>query len=266
MHGLPLDDADPSRHCSAGHARKFHAFWHGIGRKSQPVSDRTTDRGFEQRQTVKPRADDRLGRTIEPVGDERRVDSPEIGVELEVAVVELVEAWMFADQARLGDRPDDEDRRGRTMIGALRGVFLDAAAKFAERQERHPVAVTRRRQVVVKRGDRIGQLVQEGRVSSELIGMGVEAVERGIEDPRAEVGLDDLRDQLEATGQPEVGVLGACLGLFRELLEPPARLIRGERGAADETQEGVIVPALGGGELLQGRSLGFASPCRCRRT
>ena len=41
----------------------------------------------------------------------------------------------------------------------------------------------------------------------ELIGVGVEPVERRVEDPGAELGLDHLGDQLQAAGQPEIRVL-----------------------------------------------------------
>ena len=157
---------------------------------------------------------------------------------LQVAVVEIVETRVVAHQSRLGDRPDDEDRRGRAVIGPLRGVLLDPAAELAERQQRDAVALAGGGQVVVKRGDRIGELVQERRVRSELVGVGVEAVERGVEDPRAEVGLDDLRDQLEASGQAEIGVLGTALRLGGELLQPAARLVGRQRGPADEAQQG----------------------------
>ena len=130
--------------------------------------------------------------------------------------------------------PDDEDRRGRAVIGSLRRVFLNPAAEFAERQDGDAVALAGGRQVVVKRGNRIGELGQERRVRSELVGVGVEAVERCVEDAGAEVGLDDLRDQLETAGQAEIGVLRPVLLFLGELFQPAAGFVGGQRGPADE--------------------------------
>ena len=117
------------------------------------------------------------------------------------------------------------------MIGALRRVFLDPAAELAERQQRDAVALAGGGQIVVKGRDRIGELVQQRRMRAELVGVGVKPVERGVEDPGAEVGLDDLRDQLEPPGQAEIGILGPALLLLGELFQPAARLVGGQGGA-----------------------------------
>ena len=121
---------------------------------------------------------------------------------------------MAAHESWLGDRSHHEDRRGGSVIRALRRVFLDPAAEFAEGEQGDAVPLAGCGEVVVKGGDRIGELVQERRVRSELVRVGVKAVERGVEDARAEVGLDDLCNQFETSGQAEIGVLGSIL-LFR---------------------------------------------------
>ncbi len=73
----------------------------------------------EQRQRFKSLADDRLGRKAEPVREQRRVDSSEIGVKFQVTVVEHVDAGVIANQSRPGDWTHHEDRRGRAMIGSI---------------------------------------------------------------------------------------------------------------------------------------------------
>ena len=135
-------------------------------------------------------------------------------MKLQVAVVEIIETRVAAHESGLGDRSHDEDRRGRAVIRPLRRVFLDPAAELAEREQGDAVSLPGGGQVVVKGGDRIGELVQECRMRSELVGMGVKAVERGVEDTRAEVRLDNLRDQLETSGQAEIGVLRSALLLL----------------------------------------------------
>ena len=89
-----------------------------------------------------------------------------------------------------------------------------AAAELAEGQDGHAVGLAGGGQVRVEGGDRVGELGQEGRVGAELVGVGVEPVERRVEDPRAEPRLDDLGDQLEPPGQAEVRVLRAVGRVF----------------------------------------------------
>ena len=99
---------------------------------------------------------------------------------------------------------------------------------------------------------------------AELVGVGVEAVERGVEDPRAEVRLDDLGDQLQAAGQAEIGVLGPALLLGRKLFQPAAGLIRGQGRAADESQKRVVAPPidLAPARLRPVRAALFSDRCR----
>ena len=191
---------------------------------------------LEERERGEPGADDRLRRAAEPVGQEGGVDPAEVGVVLQVAVVEVVEARVVADEAGLGDRSDDEQRRGGAVVGPVRGVLRDPAAELAEGQQRDAVGLAGGGQVVVERGDRIGELGQERRVGAELVGVGVEAVERGVEDPGAEAGLDDLGDQLEPARQAEIRVLRAAGLRLGDLLEPAARLVGRQRAAADEAR------------------------------
>ena len=60
---------------------------------------------------------------------------------LQVAVVEVVEAGVGADQSGLGDRSDEEHRRGRAVVGPARGILRDPAAELAEGQHGDPVGL-----------------------------------------------------------------------------------------------------------------------------
>src|SRR4051794_13560595 len=64
----------------------------------------------EQVERGEIRADDRGGRASQPGLEHRGVDAAEVDAVLEVAVVEVVEAGVRADQAGLRDRADDQDR------------------------------------------------------------------------------------------------------------------------------------------------------------
>ena len=77
----------------------------------------------------------------------------------------------------------------------------------------------------------------------ELVGVGVEAVERGVEDPRPEPGLDDLGDQLEPAGQAVVGVLRPVRRWLGDLLEPLAGVVGREGAPPHEPEQGVVRPA-----------------------
>src|ERR1700689_2756901 len=87
--------------------------------------------------------------------------------------------------------------------------------------------------------------------------MRVKAVERGVENAGPKVGLNDLRDQLEPAGHAKIRVLGPTLLFLGELLEPTARLVGGQGGGTDESQQGVVVPAIDARELIEGGPLGL---------
>ncbi len=144
-----------------------------------------------------------------------------------------------ADEPRLLHRPDDEQRGRGAVVGAARGVLGDAAAELAEGQDRDAVGLAGVGQVLVERGDRVGELVEQGRVGAELVGVGVEAVERGVVDPRAEAGLDDLRDQFQPPRQAEVGVRRLAGVVLVELFEPLARVVGREGAPAEEAEQRV---------------------------
>ena len=61
-------------------------------------------------------------------------------MKLQIAIVEVVKAGVATHQPRRRDRPDHEDGCGRAMVGALRRVFLNPTAEFAEREDRDPVS------------------------------------------------------------------------------------------------------------------------------
>lgn len=141
---------------------------------------------------------------------------------LQITVVQIVEAGMCTNKSSIRDRPDQEQRRGRAVVGAPGCVLQNPASELTECQERHAVTVARRAQIVVKRADRIRKLKQQGSMSSKLVGMRVKPIERCVEDSRAEIRLDDLGNQLQPLRQPVVRILGAPLPALGKLLKAAA--------------------------------------------
>ena len=70
----------------------------------------------EQRHRLESAPYNRVGGKAEPVGDERCINRPEVGVMLEVAIVEIIQTRVAAHESGLGDRPHDEDRCGGSVI------------------------------------------------------------------------------------------------------------------------------------------------------
>src|SRR5690349_7331926 len=71
-------------------------------------------------------ADDGRGRRAEPILQDSAVDGAEVDVELEVAVFEVGQAGVVAEEARLHAAPGDVERRARAMVGAGRAIFGNA--------------------------------------------------------------------------------------------------------------------------------------------
>ena len=101
-------------------------------------------------------------------------------------------------------------RRAWSVAG--RGVLGDARRPNSLKVKtcRHPVGLPGIGRVLVKRGDRIGELIQKRGVRAKLVGVGVEAVDREVVDPRPDAGLDDPGDQFETPGGVEIGIRRSC--------------------------------------------------------
>ena len=88
---------------------------------------------------------------MEPILKEARVNRPEIGVVLEVALIQIRETRVFAMEATLHGIADQEHLRCRPVVGAEAAVLLRGAAEFREGGGQHAAAQSVTFQVTVKR-------------------------------------------------------------------------------------------------------------------
>src|SRR5688572_22196387 len=65
----------------------------------------------------------------QPLANRGRVNTPEVGGHLQVAVVQVGEAGRRAIETALDALPDEEHGRRRAVVGAQAAVLLDAAAE-----------------------------------------------------------------------------------------------------------------------------------------
>src|SRR5262245_41333994 len=86
-------------------------------------------------------AEDVLGLRVEPLFEDAGVDGAEVDVELEVAVVEVLEVGRLAVDAAFDAVPDDEHGRGGPVVSAIAAVLGDAAAKFGEGHDQDVVSL-----------------------------------------------------------------------------------------------------------------------------
>src|SRR6266852_2836750 len=84
--------------------------------------------GLDHVQVFKLRAEDGLAVAAEPLVEQGRIQAAEVGVVLQVAVVEVLQAGVVADEAALHARTGDEEARAGAVVGS-RAVFVDAAAE-----------------------------------------------------------------------------------------------------------------------------------------
>src|SRR3954447_16116680 len=134
-------------------------------------------------------AEDLVRGAAEPAVEQGGVDPAEVGVMLQVAGVELVggQARVLADDASTHGRTRQEEAGGGAMVGPLAAVLLHAAAEFREGHQHHTPGMTRALQLGEEAGDRVGDLLEQLLMPLELVGMGVEAGDREIEDAGAEL-------------------------------------------------------------------------------
>ena len=140
------------------------------------------------------------------------VDPAEIGREGDVAATELVggEARERAVEAGLDLAAGEEHGGGFAVVGAA-AVVVDPVPEFAECHRGHAIELAELLEVVDERGEAVGQLVEQGGVGLQLVGVGVEAAELHVIDSRRHAGGDQLGDQLEVAGQAGLRVSGLVL-------------------------------------------------------
>ena len=85
--------------------------------------------------------------SFEPVFEDRGVDVAEIHGVDEVAPIEFFQAGGLAVEAGLDFSPEEEHWGCGAVVGALAGVFSDAAAEFAEGHREHAVEISLRLEV-----------------------------------------------------------------------------------------------------------------------
>ena len=139
----------------------------------------------------------------EPAVEESGVDPAEVGVVLQVAGVELVggQAGVRADDAPLDGRAGHEEAGGCAVVGPFAAVLLDAAAEFREGHEHHAAGVPRALELGEEASDGVGDLLEQLLMPLELVGVGVEARLREVEEARAEPGGDQAAHQVEVLRQ-----------------------------------------------------------------
>src|SRR5690242_7281543 len=121
-------------------------------------------------------AEDRGGWPAEPFFQEGGVNAAEVRVKLDVAVVEVVEAGVLADETGLYLAADEEDRGGGAVVGAAAGVFLQPSSELTENKGHHPVKLSMAGEVLGEGGERPADLVEQAGVGSGLVRVRIEAV------------------------------------------------------------------------------------------
>ena len=78
----------------------------------------------------------------EPLIKHGRVNLTEVGVKFYVAVLEIVQAGVLADQTGLHSVAGEEGWSGGSVVGSLAGVFLQSSSELAERHGQNAISMT----------------------------------------------------------------------------------------------------------------------------
>ena len=121
----------------------------------------------------------------EPAVEQRGIDLPKIDCHLEIALIEIGQRGVQADEAGADVWPGEKNRRCGAVVSAGGAVFFYAAAEFAECENDDAVVELGGFEVVQECFERVGQFVQELRMLESLRGMRVVAGLRDVIDARA---------------------------------------------------------------------------------
>ena len=133
----------------------------------------------------------------QPAFQDRRIDTSEVGGHLRLAVAQVAQARHVAGDTAAHARAGEQHDARRPVIRAAGAVLPDRSAELAERQHGDSFGKLCRVQVLEERGHRPGKLQEQLAVRVLLGGMRVEAALSGVEDPRAEIRLQQPGCQLE---------------------------------------------------------------------
>src|SRR5437868_2955638 len=88
-------------------------------------------------------AQHQLTRAAQPAVQHRGIDLAEIDSVFRVAVLQVLQVWIGAVQARRHGRTQDKDRAGSAVVGTAAGVLLEATAELREDEHQHTLGVAR---------------------------------------------------------------------------------------------------------------------------
>src|SRR5262249_55592711 len=141
------------------------------------------------------------GGPTEPLCQEGRIDRAKVELEFQIAISQIVEARMLADQAGLHTATDQKNRRGRTMVGTSASIFLDSPSELTEDERHYSIELAMGLQILRKGRQCPAKLLQQHGMSRGLIRMRIKSIEGHIIDSRAQSSVNQLGDTLQLFGQ-----------------------------------------------------------------
>ena len=85
-----------------------------------------------------------------PLIEDDGIDAAEVGVVLEIAIIESIKTGMIADKAWLHFATDKEDGCRRSMVGAHAAIFFDPSPKLGEGEDEHSLFLAAGFEVLVE--------------------------------------------------------------------------------------------------------------------
>src|SRR5262249_30065644 len=152
--------------------------------------------------------DDGLGIELQPVFQDRGVNTAEVDVGHQVTLRQILSPhrWILAVLAPPHRITDDKRRPSSTVVGP-RAIVMYAAAKLREQEHQHVVCRMVLAQIGEEGIDRPRDIVPELRMLTELAGMRIEAAIVQVENARPQVRQMYLRHTLQL-----LPYLGAWIG------------------------------------------------------
>src|SRR5579859_6812467 len=178
-----------------------------------PTLPRSTDGGkngsyLHDRNRLEFAAEDWLHGGVEPGLEDAGVDTAEIGGVFEVAVIQVGEGGVFADDAGFYTGAEEEHGGGGAVVCAGAGVLGDTAAELAEGHHENALIVLLVLHVLPEGFDALGELLHEVVVALPLAGVGIETRQAHVVDAGRQAAADHGGDGSQALAELTAGVLG----------------------------------------------------------
>ena len=132
---------------------------------------------------------------MQPILKQTGINCPEIEAHFQVAIVELRQRWVPADNSADRGWPGKKDRSGSSVVCTSGLIFFHGTTELAKGHQHDAVLQFCRREIVEKCSERVGKRLQQAFVIASLTLVSIISGLRNVVDACGHLVFDHLRNQ-----------------------------------------------------------------------